>query len=139
MRALLIGAVAVIGLCVGAWLYLKPSPVVEVCTNETRATAPSGRVVTLCEVLFETQPSGAEWAVVRVLDPDLPPASAASDHVDHDWICETWGVPKTNPETARVIVQIMQAAFVRGEAAPGISQSIEAYSLDDGTCIWELL
>jgi hypothetical protein len=43
------------------------------------------------------------------------------------------------PPPARIVVQLMAEPFIRGEPAPGITQSIEAYTLRDGACIWELL
>lgn len=106
---------------------------------DTTAEGPSGRTLTLCNVVMEPQPSGDLWAVIRVVDPDLP--QGVADHTDHDWICTHWGEGfRTMAQPpARIIVQIMAAPFPRGEPAPGISQSIEAYSLANGACQWEFL
>lgn len=111
------------------------------CSLDERLNLPSGRSATLCEVVPEAQPfSSAVWLVVRVVVPGLPDAGEASDHADHDWICETVGLPRADVGTPeRIVVQLMQTPFPRGEAAPEIRQSIEAYSLRDGSCIWELL
>ncbi|WP_430736766.1 DUF6497 family protein [Roseicyclus salinarum] len=40
---------------------------------------------------------------------------------------------------ARIVVQLMQEPFPRGEPAPGTNQSIEAYLIRDDSCMWELL
>jgi hypothetical protein len=111
----------------------------QVCTTEEVLQAPSGHDLQLCDVLFETQPSNDSWVVVRVVDPALDGARA--DQEDHDWACETWGLPalEKEPRPTRIIVQIMQTPFTRGEPTPGITQSIEAYSEQDSTCVWELL
>ena len=111
-----------------------------VCTSDEVLQAPSGHELTLCDVVFEIQPSNDSWVVVRVIDADLAGASRA-DQRDHDWVCETWGLPALDkePRPTRIIVQIMETAFVRGEPVPGITQSIEAYSEEGGACIWELL
>ncbi len=112
-----------------------------VCTSTETGVAPSGRTISLCEIIHEAQPSGASWAVVRVLDPALSDDALGQDHADHDWACETWGltVLEAEPRPERIVVQVMAAPFVRGEPAQGITQSIEAYSVENGTCIWELL
>jgi hypothetical protein len=109
-----------------------------ICSLSQTGQAPSGRTLGLCQILNEVQPSGDVWAIVRVTDPDLPDIS---DQRDHDWACATWGLPAlgTTPRPTRIVVQIMAAPFERGEAAPGITQSIEAYSEADGACEWELL
>lgn len=136
MRVVLILAVLVaIG---AAILVLRPGPQARICTLDETLTAPSGRAVTLCDVVYEVQPDASSWAVVRVLDPGL---SAGAGQADHDWACETWGLPalEKEPRPVRIIVQIMTAPFVRGEPAPGITQAIEAYSDLDASCVWEFL
>ncbi|MBL4627340.1 MAG: hypothetical protein JKY00_04770 [Roseicyclus sp.] len=122
-------------------LFTQSDPARAVCAPSEPLTAPSGRDLSLCEALFEVQPSGETWAVIRVVDPDLPSAGGATTQGDHDWVCETWGFAalEVGPRPTRIIVQIMATAFERGEPSPGINQSIEAYSESGGTCIWELL
>lgn len=118
----------------------QPTPVDDICTLDDTGAGPSGRTLSLCEVLAETQPSGDVWAVVRVVDADLP-TGGIPDHADHDWACARWGLPAIDvtPRPVRIVVQIMAQPFPRGEAAQGITQSIEAYSIGDGSCEWELL
>lgn len=123
-----------------AFLALRTGGDAQVCTTQEVLQAPSGHDLQLCDVVFETQPSNDTWAVIRVVDPALLGAARA-DQSDHDWACEIWGLPALDkePRPTRIIVQIMETPFVRGEPAPGITQSIEAYSEEDGTCMWELL
>lgn len=123
-----------------AFLFLRGGSTDQVCTTDEALTAPSGAVLSLCDVLFETQPSNDTWVVVRVVDATLAGADRA-DQADHDWACETWGLPALakEPRPTRIVVQIMEAPFVRGEPTPGITQSIEVYSEENATCMWELL
>ncbi|MBY6202291.1 hypothetical protein KUV65_13015 [Maritalea mobilis] len=113
------------------------------CPLDRALTLPSGQAATLCEVVPEPQPfTEATWLVLRVVAPDLPPADADGTHGDHDWICTELGLPQAEalarpPE--RIVVQLMTAPFPRGEAAPGIRQAIEAYTIATGSCMWELL
>lgn len=117
-------------------------PVVEVgtCPMDATHVLPSGRQAQVCEILTETQPATSEdWLVVRMVVPDLPVADAAVGHGDHDWVCARVGLPAAVENTGRIVVQLMAAPFPRGEPAPGITQSIEAYSVVDDACIWQLL
>jgi propionyl-CoA carboxylase beta chain len=111
----------------------------SLCSQDERFTLPSGRLARLCELVVEPQPFASEdWLIVRILAPDLEVTGERDGHFDHDWACEAIGLPNAAPETARIVVQLMADAFPRGEPAPGITQSIEAYSIEDETCIWEL-
>ncbi|MBY4893166.1 hypothetical protein A8B78_19345 [Jannaschia sp. EhC01] len=123
-----------------AFLLLRGPSTPEICTTDEVLQAPSGHDLQLCDVAFEVQPNNDAWVIVRVVDEALVD-SARAGHGDHDWACETWGLPALDkePRPTRIIVQIMAAPFVRGEPAPGITQSIEAYSEENATCMWELL
>lgn len=135
---LILLTVAVLGSA--AFLFMRGGSPAQACTTDEPLTAPSGAVLTLCDVLFETQPSNDTWVVVRVVDATLAGETRA-DQADHDWACETWGLPALDkePRPTRIIVQIMEVPFVRGQPTPGITQSIEAYSEENATCMWELL
>ena len=112
----------------------------DLCTRDATHTLPSGREAQLCEILTETQPfTSDDWLVVRMVVQDLPLPGVESAQTDHDWICETLGRPNAGATVSRIVVQLMEEPFPRGEPAPGITQSIEAYSIQDGSCIWELL
>ncbi len=123
-----------------AFLALRSGGDAQLCTTQEVLQAPSGHDLQLCDVVFETQPSNDSWVVVRVVDAALAGAMRA-EQSDHDWACETWGLAalEKEPRPTRIIVQIMETPFVRGEPTPGITQSVEAYSEENGTCMWELL
>lgn len=114
----------------------------SLCPSAGAVALPSGRDASLCAIQTEVQPAtGAEWLIVRVIVPDLSEA-APGTHQDHDAVCAETGLPVAlarDPVPARIVVQLMAEAFPRGEPAPGIRQSIEAYSVRDGSCMWELL
>lgn len=128
-------------------------PTVEdaICPMGGAHVLPSGRTAELCDILPEAQAIGsATWLVVRMVVPELPGPGAGAGtgaggqtrHADHDWVCGEIALPAAeglDPAPERIVVQLMAAPFVRGEPAPGITQSIEAYSIRDGACIWELL
>jgi hypothetical protein len=140
-RSALIIAALAIGAGAAAYLLRGDSAAEAFCTSDEVLQAPSGNALRLCDVLYEIQPSNEAWVVVRVTDPDLGAEATRADLGDHDWACETWGLAalEKEPRPTRIIVQIMEEPFARGEPAPGITQSIEAYSEDNATCMWELL
>lgn len=122
--------------------FSLPSVEDAVCPMDGDHTLPSGREAELCDILPEVQPfTSATWLVVRMVVPEFPVAGSESDHTDHDWVCAEIALPaaQAGPPPARIVVQLMAEPFIRGEPAPGITQSIEAYSIRDGVCIWELL
>lgn len=124
-----------------AFLVLRGDGSAQFCTVDETLQAPSGHALRLCDVIYETQPSNEVWAVVRAVDAALAGGTARADQADHDWACENWGLPALNrdPRPSRIIVQIMAAPFARGEPSQGIIQSIEAYSEQNASCMWELL
>lgn len=136
-----LAAATILMAAAAAWWLRLPSTEPSICVETAAVDLPSGRGASLCEIVLEQQPVGdATWLIVRVVVPDL--ASAPMSQTDTDTVCSVAGVPRAMaaPELpARIVVQLMATPFVRGEPAPGIAQAIEAYSIADGTCIWELL
>jgi len=122
--------------------FSLPSVEDAVCPMDGDHTLPSGRAAELCDILPEVQPfTSATWLVVRMVVPALPEAGAESVHTDHDWVCAEIALPtaEAGPLPARIVVQLMAEPFIRGGPAPRITQSIEAYTIQDGVCMWELL
>lgn len=129
------------GLAVAA--LMLPRVPDAVCTRGEAHDLPSGIEGRVCDVLTETQPFTEEdWLVVRMVVPGLSEREGGVLRADHDWICRTIGLPAAAEAASppvRIVIQLMAEPFPRGEPAPGISQSIEAYSISEGACIWELL
>jgi hypothetical protein len=105
-------------------------------------TLPSGRAAELCDTLVETQPftSVTGWWCgwwCRIFRGRRPRAGMPIT----TGFVEKSACPKRGDGSApaRIIVQLMAEPFIRGEPAPGITQSIEAYTVQGDVCIWELL
>jgi hypothetical protein len=107
-------------------------------------TLPSGRAAELCDISAGNSAihlgdlaGGADGGAGSA------GAGVENAHMDHDWVCGEIALPAVGicrpRPPARIVVQLMAEPFIRGEPAPGITQSIEAYTLRDGACIWELL
>jgi hypothetical protein len=137
----LLAALGSVALAVVA--FTLPSVEDAICPMDGDYTLPSGRAAELCDILPETQPfTSATWLVVRMVVPELPETGVENIHTDHDWVCAQIALPAAeaaDTPPARLVVQMMAEPFIRGEPAPGITQSVEAYTIRDGVCIWELL
>ncbi len=137
----LLAALGSVALAVVA--FTLPSVEDAICPMDGDYTLPSGRTAELCDILPETQPFiSATWLVVRMVVPELPETGSENTHTDHDWVCAEIALPAAeaaDTPPARLVVQMMAEPFIRGEPAPGITQSIEAYTIRNGVCIWELL
>jgi hypothetical protein len=140
----LLAALGSAGLAYVAFFVL-PQVDDAICPSRGAHTLPSGRAAELCDVVAEQQPFTSEtWLVVRMLVPDLPGPGAgpSAGRGDQDWVCGEIGLPQAlgmDPRPERIVVQLMAEPFLRGEPAPGITQSIEAYSIQGDACMWELL
>ncbi|MEJ6394038.1 DUF6497 family protein [Gymnodinialimonas sp. 2305UL16-5] len=136
-RVVILACVILVG--VGAWLIGLPTDRRDICDRTSLGTGPSGHAVRLCEILYEIQPSGETWVIVRAEDSQLDDVDLTVEMTDHDWACATWGLPalEHDPVPSRIVVQLMSEPFPRGEPSRRITQLIEAYSIQDGACIWE--
>lgn len=101
---------------------------------------PSGRKVEFLDVI--TNAPGAEGATARFrfVAPSLTAGEDAS--ADMEALCNGYALPKIGgmvPEPQQIIIVLADRAVPFGEAAPEAVQFFEAYSVLDGSCMWELL
>lgn len=101
---------------------------------------PSGQQVALMGVLLDETP-GALWARFRFVAPDLGgDVSAETAAEDMDDLCAHVAVPyllHNQIEPARVVISLSDRELEFGAKAPEAVQYFEAYTLDDGACVWE--
>jgi hypothetical protein len=113
------------------------------CAEDT-VPVPSGQTVLFQDaILNEAGPEG-QTARFRFVAPDIAPDgpigfdTAAAD-MQH--LCDTYALPRVTgnvPLPQQIIISLSAEAVPFGEAAPGVTQFFEAYSLQDGACIWEV-
>lgn len=106
---------------------------------------PSGQPVTLQDVIWNAP--GPEGLVLRFrfLAPQIAreggtvPMETALQ--DMQALCEGYALPRVaefGPQPTQIIISLSDVAVPFGEAAPDATQYFEAYSIQDGTCIWEI-
>jgi hypothetical protein len=102
---------------------------------------PSGREVTLQDVI--TNAPGAEGAAARFrfIAPGLTPNDSAAASADMQALCDSYALPKVDgmvPVPQQIIISLAATAVPFGEAAPEVTQFFEAYAISDGACIWQV-
>ncbi|MDQ2064930.1 DUF6497 family protein [Xinfangfangia sp. CPCC 101601] len=115
----------------------QSAPEAEV-TGEAIAV-PSGRAVHVLDVITDLQgPSGAT-ARFRFVVPGLKAEEDAS--ADMEALCTSYALPRTDgmvPPPQQIVIVFADQPVPFGEQAPDAVQFFEAFSLQDGACIWEM-
>jgi hypothetical protein len=101
---------------------------------------PSGRDLSLIEIVTNAPgPSGAA-ARFRFLAPGLTQDDAVTAAVDMQALCDSFALPRIDgmvPAPQEIILSFSADAVPFGEAAPDTVQFFEAYSVATGACVWE--
>ena len=114
------------------------------CQDEAPApdaiSVPSGRTLSLIEVVTNAPGPEGATARFRFLAPGLTADDAVAAQDDMQALCDAFALPRIDgmvPAPQQIIISLSAEAVPFGEAAPGIVQFFEAYSLQDAACIWE--
>ena len=137
--AVLLGGIAILAALV--WMT-QSDPAPEVVVSDL--VVPSGQDVTLIDTV-QTAP-GPEGLTLRFRF--LSPAVARSAgrisveeaQVDMAHLCTHYALPrvtKSGPVVQQVIISMSDRVVPFGESDPEATQYFEAFSIADGTCIWE--
>lgn len=106
---------------------------------------PSGQPISLQDVIWNEQgPEGLTFRF-RFVAPQIAREGGTVDFEaavgDMLALCETFALPRlpqTGPQPSQIIISLSDVPVPFGEAAPEATQFFEAFSLQDGTCIWEI-
>ncbi|MEZ5796242.1 MAG: DUF6497 family protein [Paracoccaceae bacterium] len=115
------------------------------CDEETPAsgetvTVPSGRQVQVLDVITNAPGPAGATARFRFVLPGLAQDDDAA--ADMEALCNSYALPRVDqmvPAPQQIIIVLADRAVPFGEPAPEAVQFFEAYSVDGGACIWELL
>lgn len=100
---------------------------------------PSGRQVVLLDVITDVPGPAGATARFRFVVPGLTADQDAS--ADMQAVCDSYAMPRTEgmvPQPQQIIITFADRAVPFGEPVADAVQFFEAYSLRDGTCIWEM-
>lgn len=101
---------------------------------------PSGREVTFLDVIHNAPGTKGATMRFRFISPGLDAGEDAS--ADMAALCTTFALPRVAgnvPQPEQIIIVLADRAVPFGETSPEAVQFFEAYALNDGSCIWELL
>ena len=119
-------------------------PLLAACQEDQPAgdavTVPSGRELSLIEIVTNAPgPSGAA-ARFRFLAPGLTPDDAVAAAADMQALCDSFALPRIDgmvPAPQSIILSFSSKAVPFGQAAPEAVQFFESYSVATGACVWE--
>ncbi len=119
--------------------------VLAACQDDTPAgeavEVPSGRALTLIEIVTNARgPSGAT-ARFRFLAPGLGAEDAEAAALDMQALCDSFAVERIDgmvPAPQQIVISFASEVVPFGEAAPDVVQFFESYRPENGACVWEV-
>lgn len=106
---------------------------------------PSGQTVTLIETISNAPGPMGAVARFRFLAPEIAAEggtvgfdTAAEDML---WLCQNYALARVaefGPLPSQIIISLEDRPVPFGEADPDATQFFEAYSIENGACIWEV-
>jgi Family of unknown function (DUF6497) len=106
-----------------------------------KVKVPSGREVTLIDVITNAPGPNGAAARFRFLAPGLSDADAEAAAQDMQMVCDSFAVSRIDgmvPEPQQIIISFMSETVPFGEPAPNVVQFFESYRVENDSCIWEV-
>lgn len=103
---------------------------------------PSGMEVTWVDTVHDANGPMGLTARFRFLAPQIGQGAVPFETASADMqaLCDTWALPRisvTGPQPQQIVIVLMDRLVEFGMADEEATQFFEAYSLQDGACIWE--
>ena len=106
---------------------------------------PSGQVVSLIDVIWNVPGPNGLAVRFRFLAPAIARDAGSVDPDvagrDMDDLCQNYALQRIaefGPQPSQIIISLSDVAVPFGEAAPDATQYFQAYTIADGTCVWEV-
>ncbi|MGB8814706.1 MAG: DUF6497 family protein [Paracoccaceae bacterium] len=113
--------------------------------DETLIAVPSGQPVTLQDVIWNAPGPEGLTLRFRFIAPQIAKDAGAIDFdtavADMRALCDSYALPRISdlgPVPAQIIISFSDVPVAFGEAVPEATQFFEAFSVQDGVCIWEI-
>lgn len=125
-------------------LFVESPGAVSLSGEDAAIPVPSGQPVSLMEVIWNEQGPEGLTLRFRFLAPQISRDGGLVDYdlaaADMLHLCQEYALPRipnTGPAPQQIIISLSDRPVPFGETAPEATQFFEAFSLQDGTCIWE--
>ncbi|RYI32728.1 MAG: acetolactate synthase [Acetobacteraceae bacterium] len=128
------------------WLLLLAALVAVAGCNEDApageaVTVPSGRELSLIEIVTNAPGPAGATARFRFLAPGLSPDDAEAAAADMQAVCDSFAISRIDgmvPAPQQIVISFASEAVPFGEAAPEVVQFFESYRPDGAACVWEV-
>jgi Family of unknown function (DUF6497) len=109
---------------------------------EGAIAVPSGQIVTLQDVVGNVAGPAGLTTRFRFVAPGIAgDVTLGAAQVDMEALCNDYALPRVvefGPTPAQIVISLADIAVPFGEAAPEATQYFEAYSIQNGVCIWDV-
>ncbi|HEX9858131.1 MAG TPA: DUF6497 family protein [Paracoccaceae bacterium] len=127
------------------WLTVRAGGAVALTEDDALIEVPSGQPVTLQDAIWnEPGPEGLTLRF-RFIAPQIARNGGSVDFEtavgDMRALCDSYALPRIadlGPVPAQIIISLSDVPVPFGEAMPDATQFFEAFSVQDGVCIWEI-
>jgi hypothetical protein len=106
-----------------------------------KVTVPSGRELSLVDVITNARGPDGAAARFRFLAPGLKAEDAETALADMQVVCDSFALERTKgtvPEPQQIIITFMSAVVPFGEPAPDVVQFFESFRIENNACVWEV-
>jgi hypothetical protein len=106
-----------------------------------KVKVPSGRTLSLIDVITNAPGPQGATARFRFLAPGLASEDAEAAATDMQVVCDSFALERTDgmvPEPQQIVISFAGAKVPFGEAAPHVVQFFESYRIENGACVWEV-
>ena len=142
-RIFLLLAAVLAAMVAASWLLVPRAPAGSL--PQGAISLPSGQVVTLLDVITNVPGSQGLAARFRFLAPAISRSGGSVDvdtaGKDMDWLCANFAlghISNIGPQPGQVIISLSDIDVPFGESHPEATQFFNAYSIADGTCVWDM-
>jgi hypothetical protein len=142
-RAIVISAVVGLVVVASGWFYGLRAPAGALPAGAI--TLPSGQAVTLLDVITNVPGPEGLAARFRFLAPAVAKNGGTVDAEtaakDMDWLCQNFAlshISNIGPQPGQIIISLSDKDVPFGETHPEATQLFNAYSIADGTCVWDM-
>lgn len=118
---------------------------VAACQEEPPAgeavSVPSGRELSLIDIVTNAPGPAGATARFRFLAPGLSPEDAETAAADMQALCDSFAIKRIDgmvPAPQQIVISFADAAVPFGEAAPDVVQFFESFRPENGACVWEV-
>lgn len=135
------GPVLVLGVGAALLLGMPGDPPAGNMKKAGQVALPSGLEAELQEMLWDRPGGGLVYRFRFVAPRFSNPQELEVVGKDLEFLCNQVALPKlanTGPTPSQVIVSLSDKPSVFGEFTPDVIQVFEAFSINEGTCIWEM-